>query len=112
MNKKQLFVVFGIVAMFLLAAIAIQASSAYHFPAKYKGLVRGVDKASLLSRAKQGPCASFGCGVASTVVGDKDAKKSYSCACNKPALSKDKAVCFMSMAASKKVGYRQQACRR
>lgn len=112
MNKKQLFVAFGIVAMLLFAVIAIQAASPYHFPSKYKGLSKGVDKKTLLSRGRQGPCASFGCGVASTVVGDKDAKKAYSCGCNKPTLSKDKSVCFMSMASAKKVGYREERCKR
>ncbi|GEM_PF-6236600 len=107
MNNKKKFVMFGLIAILLLTT-AVFATS-YHFPSKYKGLNKGVDKATALSKVKSGPCSAFCSSSWQIVVGDKATKKAYSCVGGVPStVKKEQAVCFMSMATARKVGYREE----
>lgn len=108
MVKKKVLLVICCIAILLLAAIAIDAASTYRKPSKYQGLKLGV---KIDPKAKKSPCVAFGCGPWHTAVVDKDAKKAYRCSCQVPStLKKDKAVCFMSTGAAKKVGYKEEKC--
>lgn len=110
MIKKKVFVILLLVCVLLLASVVIDAATGPKKPSKYKGLKLGV---KFDPNAKKSPCADFGCSPWHTVVGDKDAKKAYRCGCFIPkTLKKDKVVCFMSVGAAKKAGYKEEKCRR
>lgn len=114
MNQKRVFVTFGIIAMLVLAAVAIEAAGSYRLPSTHKGLVNGVSKADLFTPKEQ-PCQKYGCTAWDTVVGDKKTSRAYDCRCNVPTdLKKENTVCFKSASNAKKAkpGYRVDTCKK
>lgn len=111
MVKRKALLIILCITLLLFTAVVIDAATGPSKPAKYKGLVLSSTKK--VTAKREGPCAAYGCTPWHIAVGDKDAKKVYRCGCNAPSsLKKDKSVCFMSIFAAKKVGYKEMRCSR